>query len=134
MNADACDILETPAGRSAWLSGSSANPIGQRRSAAEGVGVVKSLGGSVFGPVGFIREQKFQFFKNEKPTSVVESYKTTYGHKAVVLMSDVEGRAEKHFDFDSSRTFACRSQAVRTGRRRRTSTQPQPSSRPCVNL
>src|SRR6266478_9875216 len=123
----------TTAGRSAWLSGSSANPIGQRRSAAEG-GVVKSLSGSVFGPVVFIRAQKFQFFKNEKPTSVVKSYKTTYGHKAVVLMSDVEGRAEKHFDFDSSRTFACRSQAVRTGRRRRTSTQPQPSSRPCVNL
>src|SRR6266404_724171 len=32
--------------------------------------------------------------KNKRPTSVVESYKTTYGHKAVVLMSVVEGRAE----------------------------------------
>jgi hypothetical protein len=34
---------------------------------------------------------------NEKPTSVVESYKTTYGHKAditAVWMSVVEGRAE----------------------------------------
>ena len=27
---------------------------------------------------------------------MVESYKATYGHKAVVLMSVVEGRAEKH--------------------------------------
>jgi hypothetical protein len=34
------------------------------------------------------------FKKNKRPTSVVESYKTTYGHKAVVLMSVVEGRAE----------------------------------------
>ncbi len=54
-----------------------------------GRGVVKSLGGSVFGPVGFIREQKFQFFKNEKPTSVVESYKTTYRHKADISGLDV---------------------------------------------
>jgi hypothetical protein len=34
------------------------------------------------------------FEKNKRPTSVVESYRTTYGHKAVVLMSVVEGRAE----------------------------------------
>jgi hypothetical protein len=32
--------------------------------------------------------------KTKRPTSVVESYKTTYGHKVVVLMSVVEGRAE----------------------------------------
>jgi hypothetical protein len=30
------------------------------------------------------------FEKNKRPTSVVESYKTTYGHKVVVLMSVVE--------------------------------------------
>jgi len=34
------------------------------------------------------------FKKTKRPTSVVESYKTTYGHKVVVLMSVVEGRAE----------------------------------------
>src|ERR1700732_4453208 len=34
------------------------------------------------------------FKKTKRPTSVVESYKTTYGHKAVVLMSVVEARAE----------------------------------------
>src|SRR5258708_31308984 len=32
--------------------------------------------------------------KTKRPTSVVESYRTTYGHKVVVLMSVVEGRAE----------------------------------------
>ena len=54
-------------------------------------GVVKSLGVFPCGPVGLIHTQEFRFEKNKTPTSVVESYKTTYGHKAVVLMSDVEG-------------------------------------------
>ena len=44
--------------------------------------------------MGLIHTQEFRFEKNKTPTSVVESYKTTYGHKAVVLMSVVEGRAE----------------------------------------
>jgi hypothetical protein len=59
-----------------------------------GVGVVKSLELIGSGPVGLVHTQNFQFFQNRKPTSVVESKKTTYGHKAVVLMSVVEGKAE----------------------------------------
>ena len=41
---------------------------------------------------------KSSVFSEEKPTSMVESYKTTYGHKAditVVLMSVLGGRAEQ---------------------------------------
>jgi hypothetical protein len=56
--------------------------------------VVKSLGLIGAGPVGLIHTQEFRFQKNKRPTSVVESYKTTYGHKAVVLMSVVGERAE----------------------------------------
>jgi hypothetical protein len=52
-------------------------------------GVVKSLGGFVCGPVVLIHTQEIRFLKNKRPTSVVESYKTTNGHKAVVLMSVV---------------------------------------------
>jgi hypothetical protein len=44
--------------------------------------------------VVLIHTQEFRFLKNKRPTSVVESYKTTNGHNAVVLMSVVEGRAE----------------------------------------
>jgi hypothetical protein len=43
------------------------------------VGVVKSLELTGAGP-GLIRRQKFQFFQSNKPTSVVEGYKT--GHEA----------------------------------------------------
>jgi hypothetical protein len=56
--------------------------------------VVASLAPFASGPVGLVHTQNFQFFQNRKPTSVVESKKTTYGHKAVVLMSVVEGKAE----------------------------------------
>jgi hypothetical protein len=46
------------------------------------------------GPAGLIHTQEFRSKKTKRPTSVVESYKTTYAHKVVVLMSVVEGRAE----------------------------------------
>jgi len=40
--------------------------------------------------------------KTKRPTSVVESYKTTYGHKVVVLMSVFEGRGEHLLDLSYS--------------------------------
>jgi hypothetical protein len=61
---------------------------------AQATGVVETLADFSHGPVVLIHTQEFQFQKNQKTTSVVESYKTTYGHKVVVLMSVVEGRAE----------------------------------------
>ncbi len=52
-------------------------PIGE----APGDGVVKSLGLVQGGPVGLVHTQNFGI-EFEKPTSVVETYKTTYRHKA----------------------------------------------------
>ena len=50
------------------------------------------IGARTGGPHSHARIPVFK--KNKRPTSVVESYKTTNGHEAVVLMSVVEERAE----------------------------------------
>ena len=60
-------------------------PVGAR----PGGGGIKSLGRRGRGPVGLICAQKVQFFWKKNPTSVVESYKTTYRHKADISGLDV---------------------------------------------
>jgi hypothetical protein len=50
---------------------------------SQGWGVVKSLELIGSGPVGLVHRQKVHFFSEEKPASVVESYKKTHRHKLI---------------------------------------------------